>query len=51
GEWKHWVSIVKPATVTSNVAFLMITGGDNDGRPRQRLHRLLPRNDLPQLRQ
>ena len=34
GEWKHWVSIVKPAKVTSNIAFLMITGGANDGRPR-----------------
>lgn len=34
GEWKHWVSIVKPSKVTSNIAFLMITGGANDGRPR-----------------
>lgn len=34
GQWKHWVTIVKPAKVTSNIGFLMITGGANDGRPR-----------------
>jgi PhoPQ-activated pathogenicity-related protein len=41
GQWKHWVSIVKPAKVTSNVAFLMITGGANDGRPRNSVDPLM----------
>ncbi|MFN9456406.1 MAG: PhoPQ-activated protein PqaA family protein, partial [Acidobacteriota bacterium] len=41
GEWKHWVSIVKPAKVTSNVAFLMITGGANDGRPRNSIDAMM----------
>ncbi len=32
--WKHWVTIVKPAKVTSSTALLFIAGGANDGRPR-----------------
>jgi len=34
GQWKHWVTIVKPKEIKSNIGFLMITGGANDGRPR-----------------
>jgi PhoPQ-activated pathogenicity-related protein len=30
--WKHWVSIVKPDSVTSSKSLLFITGGANDGR-------------------
>ncbi len=33
--WQHWVTIVKPAKVTSKQAFLMIGGGGNDGPPPQ----------------
>jgi len=29
-EWKHWVSIFKPDTVTTDTALLMITGGNNN---------------------
>ncbi len=29
-EWKHWVTIVKPDTVESDIALLMITGGNNN---------------------
>lgn len=33
-EWKHWVTIVRPAEVTSDVGLLFITGGANrDGEP------------------
>ncbi len=32
--WKHWVTVVKPAKVTTSTALLFITGGANDGRPR-----------------
>lgn len=30
--WKHWLTIVKPATVTSNIGFLFITGGSNKSK-------------------
>ena len=29
-EWKHWVTIYKPAKVESDIALLMITGGSNE---------------------
>ena len=29
-EWKHWVTVVKPEKVESDIALLMITGGSND---------------------
>ena len=32
--WTHWVTVVRPAKVTSSTALLFITGGANDGRPR-----------------
>ena len=32
--WKHWVTVVRPAKVTTSTALLFITGGANDGRPR-----------------
>lgn len=32
-EWQHWVTIVKPDTVTSNKALLFIGGGSNNGEP------------------
>ena len=28
--WEHWLSIIRPAEVTSGTAFLMISGGSND---------------------
>ncbi|MBM3795626.1 MAG: PhoPQ-activated pathogenicity [Acidobacteria bacterium] len=33
-QWKHWVTVVVPAKVTSSTALLFITGGANDGKPR-----------------
>lgn len=30
-QWKHWVKIVKPDTVTHNTALLWISGGSNGG--------------------
>jgi PhoPQ-activated pathogenicity-related protein len=33
--WQHWVTIVKPAKVTSQIAFLTIGGGANGGEPPQ----------------
>jgi PhoPQ-activated pathogenicity-related protein len=33
--WQHWLLIVKPASPTSKVAFLRITGGANGGQPPQ----------------
>src|ERR1035437_5365518 len=33
--WRHWLTVVKPAKVTSNVGLLFIRGGDNDdGAPK-----------------
>ncbi len=32
-EWKHWVTIVKPAEVKTSTGFLFITGGANGGKP------------------
>ena len=32
--WKHWVTVVRPAKVTTSTALLFITGGANDGKPR-----------------
>lgn len=40
--WKHWVTIVKPAKVTTSAAFLFITGGANDNRPRTSLDAMIP---------
>jgi PhoPQ-activated pathogenicity-related protein len=31
--WQHWLIVVKPEKVTSNTAFLYITGGHNGGDP------------------
>jgi PhoPQ-activated pathogenicity-related protein len=31
-EWRHWVTIVVPRTLTSSTGFLFITGGANDGK-------------------
>ncbi len=31
--WRHWVTVVRPARVTSDVAFLFITGGSLDRDP------------------
>lgn len=28
-EWRHWLTVIRPDTVTSDVAMLFITGGDN----------------------
>src|SRR6516164_9855581 len=30
--WKHWLLVVKPATVTSAKSLLFISGGANDGK-------------------
>jgi PhoPQ-activated pathogenicity-related protein len=40
--WKHWLSIVKPALVTSNKAFLYIGGGSNrDAAPNAPSQRMI----------
>ena len=31
--WQHWVTVIRPPKVVSNVALLLITGGSNNGRP------------------
>ena len=31
--WKHWVTIIRPATVKSDIGFLYITGGNNNSKP------------------
>jgi PhoPQ-activated pathogenicity-related protein len=31
--WQHWLTIVKPASPSSKIAFLRITGGANGGEP------------------
>jgi PhoPQ-activated pathogenicity-related protein len=31
--WQHWLIVIKPEKLTSDTAFLFITGGANDGRP------------------
>src|SRR5436309_1265912 len=31
--WTHWITVVRPASVTSDVALLFITGGSNDRPP------------------
>lgn len=32
-EWKHWVVVHKPETVSSDVALLLIEGGNNQSKP------------------
>jgi len=31
--WTHWITVVRPATVTSDIGFLYITGGSLDRQP------------------
>src|SRR4051812_1253230 len=31
--WHHWVTIIKPKSVTTSTGFLFITGGANGGKP------------------
>lgn len=31
--WQHWVTVIRPAKVTSPIALLFITGGGNGGKP------------------
>ncbi len=31
--WTHWITVVRPATVRSDVGLLYITGGSNDRKP------------------
>ena len=31
--WRHWVTIIKPKSVSGSVGFLFITGGANNGKP------------------
>ncbi|MEO8077473.1 MAG: PhoPQ-activated pathogenicity-related family protein, partial [Acidobacteriota bacterium] len=31
--WTHWITVVRPAQVTSDAALLFISGGSNTGRP------------------
>jgi PhoPQ-activated pathogenicity-related protein len=31
-EWRHWVTIIVPKTLSSSTGFLYITGGANDGK-------------------
>jgi PhoPQ-activated pathogenicity-related protein len=35
--WWHWLTLIEPGTVTSDVALLYIHGGDNDGGPPERI--------------
>lgn len=32
--WVHWVTVIRPKELKSNIGLLFITGGGNDGRPR-----------------
>src|SRR5258708_472159 len=34
--WKHWLTIVKPDVVTYTTGFLLITGGNNNDKPREK---------------
>jgi len=40
--WKHWLTIVKPDTVKSDVGFLYITGGHIGGKPPAKPDAVLP---------
>jgi len=40
-EWKHWVTVYKPAKVESDIALLMITGGSNESGPPDKADPLL----------
>jgi PhoPQ-activated pathogenicity-related protein len=40
-EWKHWVTVIRPETVTSDIGLLMITGGDNVKPPSDKVDALL----------
>jgi len=31
--WQHWLTVIQPEKVSSNVALLFITGGSNGGKP------------------
>ena len=31
--WQHYITVIRPEKVTSNIAFLFISGGSNNGRP------------------
>jgi PhoPQ-activated pathogenicity-related protein len=31
-EWTHWLTVIRPEKITSNVAMLFINGGNNQGR-------------------
>jgi PhoPQ-activated pathogenicity-related protein len=31
--WTHWITVVRPAEITSDVALLFISGGSNDRQP------------------
>jgi len=32
-EWKHWVTVIRPDTVTRRTALIFVTGGENNGKP------------------
>jgi PhoPQ-activated pathogenicity-related protein len=32
-EWRHWLTVIKPATVKQSTGFLFITGGSNESKP------------------
>ncbi len=34
--WTHWITVVRPARVTSDIGFLFITGGSLDRQPPER---------------
>lgn len=40
-EWRHWLTIIKPDQVSSNIALLFITGGSNGGKPPARTDLIL----------
>lgn len=39
--WTHWLTVIRPQTVTHPIALLFITGGSNDGKPPERVTPLL----------
>ncbi|MCS6952137.1 MAG: PhoPQ-activated pathogenicity-related family protein [Bryobacterales bacterium] len=40
-EWRHWLTIIKPDQLSSDIALLFITGGSNPGKPPARADLIL----------
>lgn len=39
--WQHWLTVVRPDRVTSDIALLLIGGGNNGGKPSERIEPVL----------